>query len=97
MAQKKKIDKNVVAGEPDSEEEDEEPLGEWLIGTYARWWYGLACLVVDLFVPLEVAHRFPSPLLPIVLIVLYVCLVAAEYVIYRRIWRPEEEDEMEDL
>jgi hypothetical protein len=98
MAEKRRIEQGSGTRQPEDEldEDRSEAFGEWLKGTYSRYWYGLACLMVDIFVPIEVANRFQSPLLPIVLIILLVGLIGAEFIIYRRIWKAEEEDEEEE-
>jgi hypothetical protein len=96
MAQKRKIEGGAPEPPPssvyqDELEEEPESFTEWLKGTYAKYWYGLICLFVDLLVPFTLIAYLDTPLLPEALILTILLLLAAEYAVYRKIWAREED------
>jgi hypothetical protein len=90
MAQKRRI---MVERErePDGEKDIPERFkdsswSEWARGTYARWWYGLLCLFIDVMVALELSAYIPAdwsiPLLSFTVLT----LIIIEIYIYRKVW-----------
>lgn len=98
MARKRLIGRGD-AHAPEREARHEPSWREWLLGTYAKYWYVLACFFVDLAVFFEVRRTgFGGWAVPFIALVLVVGLQA---ILYLRIWPrsgreeeepPEEED-----
>ena len=59
---------------------------EWLRGTYAKYWYGIICLFVDVVVALELSKSVEYPwsyLLPFIVVS---ALVLVQWQFYLKLW-----------
>jgi hypothetical protein len=84
MAQKRVIRTTGRPSEQD-DEEDEETWGEWAKRSYARAWYILLCIFIDLFILLEVANGDTFISWGLGLIALFI-VIAVEVFIYTKLW-----------
>lgn len=98
MAQKRRIDSEAEAPAMDEEEEEipekyrDRGWKHWLRYSYARYWYALFCIFLDVMLPLEL-HRIMTGSLQVVVPTFVLCaLVAVQVVIYMRLW-PRSMDE----
>ncbi len=84
MATKRVLQNTAPKTEPQSELE--ESWSTWLKGTYARYWYVLFCMFVDVVVGLEIYGRFSGLTAIILVMVVLVALVAVQVYIYLKAW-----------
>ncbi|MBI0584038.1 MAG: hypothetical protein ISF22_07405 [Methanomassiliicoccus sp.] len=83
MAQKRKVEVESKAPEAEPPPED---LGwrDWLLKKYARSWYWLACLFLDVFIFLEMRRVLHTNAL--VAAMAAVAVAVLQFAIYFRIW-----------
>ncbi|MCU0861585.1 MAG: hypothetical protein MUE65_04635 [Methanomassiliicoccales archaeon] len=94
MAKKRLIEKEDAYA-PTRKARHEPDWREWFLGTYAKYWYVLACLFVDLAVFYEVRRTgFGGWAVPFIALVLAVGLQA---ILYLRIWPRSEKEEEEPM
>ncbi len=84
MATKRVLRNTAPPTEPQSELE--ESWSAWLRGTYARYWYVLFCMFVDVVVGLEIYIRIDGFTGIILVMVVLVALVAVQVHIYLKAW-----------
>jgi hypothetical protein len=84
MATKRVLRNAAPSKEP--EPELEESWSTWLRGTYARYWYVLFCMFVDVVVGLEVYNRIDGLTGIILAVLVLVALIAVQVHIYLRAW-----------
>jgi hypothetical protein len=84
MATKRVLRNTAPQTEP--QPELEESWSTWLRGTYARYWYVLFCMFVDVIVGLEVYTRIDGLIGIILAMVVLVALVAVQVYIYLKAW-----------
>lgn len=60
---------------------------DWALKEYARYWYFLGCVFVDIIFTLEVARVSPPSVAAVTPVVFLAAAVAAEFVLYRWLWR----------
>jgi len=75
-----------VAPSTEPEHELEESWSDWLKGTYARYWYVLFCMFVDVVVGLEIYNRVDGLTGIIMTVVVLAVLVALQVLIYLKAW-----------
>jgi len=75
-----------VAPSTEPEPELEESWSDWLKGTYARYWYVLFCMFVDVVVGLEIYNRVDGLTGIIMTVVVLAVLVALQVLIYLKAW-----------
>ena len=75
-----------VAPSTEPEPELEESWSDWLRGTYARYWYVLFCMFVDVVVGLEIYNRVDGLTGIIMTVVVLAVLVALQVLIYLKAW-----------
>ncbi len=64
----------------------EETWSDWLKGTYARYWYVLFCLFVDVVVGLEIFNRIDGVTGIVLAAVAVAALIALQVFIYVKAW-----------
>jgi hypothetical protein len=64
----------------------EENWSTWLKGTYARYWYVLFCMFVDVAVVLEVYYRIEGLTGIILAMVVLAALIAVQVYLYLKAW-----------
>jgi len=92
MAKKRRIEVEDRK-EPVSEGKDDIPKkyrdtswGDWFRGTYARWWYVVICMFIDLILALEISRFLPDPWLYLIPVMLVITLTMMEVYVFHRIW-----------
>jgi UDP-N-acetylmuramyl pentapeptide phosphotransferase/UDP-N-acetylglucosamine-1-phosphate transferase len=84
MATKRVLRKTAPSAEP--QPELEESWSDWLKGTYARYWYVLFCLFVDVVVGLEIFNRIDGVTGIVLAAVAVAALIALQVFIYVKAW-----------
>ena len=98
MAQKRRISDDKPVEEPreapDLLEQAELPVKfrdmswrEWLHGEFFRYWYFIGCLMVDIFLALELVYQIPGSGGVAAGLLFLVAAVIFEGWLYYRIWR----------
>jgi len=100
MAKKRMIvesDTGRAARETDEQREEREKkdqeLREWFLKDYARWWYVLLCLAICAFGGLQILWLNYGAIGTIAMIAFEAAAIVIEYLVYRRIWQKEDEEE----
>ncbi len=90
MAKKRRIvlDRRSESEEPEDVPERYRDSGwsEWVRGSYAKWWYVILSMFVDIFVALEVSHHLSGSWALILPIFMIIVLVGVEIYLYHRLW-----------
>lgn len=99
MAKKRRIaesEEGRAAREAQEQREDEKKRNEqslrhWLVKDYARRWYVVLCLAIDIFGGLQFGYLGIGALGIVVVIAFEAAALVIEYFVYRHIWQEEEE------
>ncbi|NYT12095.1 MAG: hypothetical protein GKC03_06015 [Methanomassiliicoccales archaeon] len=91
MARKRQIKvERVSATEPSDEDIPkkfrDEGWNKWFKESYAKWWYGLLCMIVDLFLALEVSRYLSGSWIYFVPLIVVLILVMLEIYLFHRLW-----------
>jgi hypothetical protein len=75
-----------VAPSTEPEPDPEESWSDWLKGTYARYWYVLFCMFVDVVVGLEMYNRVEGLTGIILAVAVLAVPIAMQVLIYLKAW-----------
>ncbi|MCU0862064.1 MAG: hypothetical protein MUE65_07075 [Methanomassiliicoccales archaeon] len=98
MAQKRRLDSEAEALPMEEDDEDipekyrDRGWKHWLRHSYARYWYAILCVFLDVMVPLELYRSMTGSSQVVVPAFVLCALVALQVVIYMRLW-PRSIDE----
>ena len=98
MALKRRIDSEAETSPLEEEDEDipekylDRGWKHWLRHSYARYWYAIFCIFLDVMVPLELYRILSGSQQVVVPAFVFCALVALQVVIYMRLW-PRSIDE----
>jgi len=89
MAKKRRIE---VERSEEPEEIDvpdkfkESSWSEWVRNSYAKWWYGILCMFLDLLLAIEISNRLYAPWNYFIPTIVVILLLIIELYIFHRIW-----------
>jgi len=91
MARKRQIKVERVSATEPSEEEipkkyRDESWGDWFKGSYAKWWYVLLCVIIDIFLALEISRYLSGSWAYFVPIIVVLILVMLEIYLFHHLW-----------
>jgi hypothetical protein len=98
MAQKRRLDSEAAALPMEEDDEDipekyrDRGWEHWLRYSYARYWYVIFCIFLDVMLPLELHRTMTGSLQAVVPVFVLCALLALQVVIYMRLW-PRNVDE----
>lgn len=95
MIRTEEVEPSSAAGsshDDDSERTEDSSWGVWSRKTYAKYWYVLGCIFVDIIAVLEVARIGPAEYSSSFSIALFIGLLIAQSYIYTKVWtRPAKQ------
>ncbi len=90
MAQKRRIGVERSGGSEEIEDVPERfkesTWSEWARHSYAKWWYGILCMFVDLLLALEISSQLTEPWNYFIPTLVIVPLLVFELYVYHRLW-----------